>query len=972
MIRKAPEGGLSLQEQKLIIQKPFITGRFCKKRMVTVKKAKGIISILLVIAQCVLLFSTPVFAENSEKTDSGNLIIASETGETNYSKKGFTPAQNPIIITSESETVLRSEQTCDFTVNVPVDSAFNIVLCFKPLSGEVQSVNYSVMIDGKLPFEEAKTLRADCIYENDGQITRLSTGDEIAPDVKHIDDIMKAYAYDITGVESMPYEFSIAKGTHKISITAQDSEFSLFGIELAVPERYISYADYLKANKDKENYNGEQLVLEGESAAYKNDYSVSLRSDTETALITPNDPKVSVINYIGGTTWKDAGQTVTWKFSAPEDGFYKIGASFKQSTIIGAFVYRSLKIDGVTPFEEAACLDFGYSTSWQFKTFGNGEEDYLFYLSKGEHTLSLSVTLGDVSYVFNRLEEIAELLGETYLDVVMITGESPDANRDYELHKQVPDFENKLKKYKKLIDDLSYDVNNVYRVNGELDGALKNMSRVLGDMLSSMYNSHNHIDSYYSYYQTICSWLYDIKNMSMSLDKLIIAAPEKEIDTGRAGFFGRIVFFVKRFLSSMTADYNVVSLNDENAVELKLWVNWGRDQVKVLNSLISRSFSENTGISVRVEQVNASLVQGVVSDNSPDLYLHLSRTEPVNLAMRGVIYDLSKFDDFDEVLTRFQKGAETPYIYRDGVYALPDTQGFNVLFYRKDILDELKIKIPTTWDEFLTATAVVQRKNMNSFLPYTKISSASTVNTGAGGLSIFPTMLMQKGGKVYNEQLNATCLAEPVSVEVFTFWTDFYDKYSLDADTNFYQRFRVGTIPFGVAPYGTYLTLAVSAPEIAGKWAIAEIPGFKDENGTISNICAGSGTGCVIMNSSDHKDEAWEFLKWWTSADTQYEYSANVESVLGESGRVSTATVEALARLDWDRDSLNVIMSQWEKVREIEEAPGSYYVSRSIDQAFWAVYNRKSTPKEAITNWAKVSDNEIQRKIAEYADKVLK
>lgn len=938
--------------------------------MVSVKISKKVISVLLVLIQFFSLSMLSVSADNSVETDTNENIITSSGDRAEYSDiDGFEPAENEIF--SDVTIDLQSEQTADFTVSVPKNGAYNFVLCFRPLDSNVQSVDYAVKIDGVLPFTEAETLRADCIYENDGDITTLSTGDEIAPDIKHIDGVMESVAYDITGVEAMPFEFSLTAGEHKISVTAKDSDFALQGVKLTVPERYISYADYIKKYNGKTNYKGEQIILEGEKADFRNDYSVSLRSDTESALITPKNPKAAVINYIGGTTWKDAGQAVTWKFDVPKDGFYKIGASFKQSSIIDGFVYRGLKIDGKTPFEEAACLEFGYSTRWQFKTLGSEEQDYLFYLSKGEHTLSLAVTLGDVAYVFDRLEEIASLLGDTYLDIVMITGEVPDANRDYELHKQVPDFEDKLKSYKKLIDDLYYDVNNVYKVNGELGGALKNMSRVIDQMLSSLYNSHNHISSYYSYYQTICSWLYDIKNMSMSLDKVIIAAPEKEFDTGRAGFFGRISFAAMRFLSSIVADYNVVSLEDKNAVELKLWVNWGRDQVKVLNSLIRQSFSEKTGISVKVEQVNASLVQGVVSDNSPDLYLHLSRTEPVNLAMRGVIYDLSKFDDFQEVLKRFQKGAEQPYIYRDGVYALPDTQAFNVLFYRKDIFEQLKIEVPTTWDEFLNATAVVQRKNMNSYLPYTKITSASTVNTGAGGLTIFPTMLIQNGGSVYNGGLNATCLADPISVETFTFWTDFYDKYSLDADTNFYQRFRVGTIPFGVTSYGQYLTLSVSAPEIAGKWAIAEIPGFKKEDGSISNICAGSGSGCVIMNSSEHKNEAWEFLKWWTEADTQYEYSANVEAILGESGRVSTATVDALKRLDWDKASLKVIMSQWEKVEEIREAPGSYYVSRSIDQAFWAVYNRKSTPKEAITNWARVSDNEIQRKIAEYANKVF-
>ena len=120
-----------------------------------------------------------------------------------------------------------------------------------------------------------------------------------------------------------------------------------------------------------------------------------------------------------------------------------------------------------------------------------------------------------------------------------------------------------------------------------------------------------------------------------------------------------------------------------------------------------------------------------------------------------------------------------------------------------------------------------------------------------------------------------------------------------------------------------------------------------------------------------HKEEAWEFLKWWVSADTQYEYSSNVEALLGVSGRIASSNPEAISRLSWDKESLEVILLQWKKVKEIPEAPGSYYVSRSIDQAFWAVYNDKSTPKEAITDWARVSDEEIKRKIEEYADKAI-
>ena len=866
---------------------------------------------------------------------------------------------------------LVSGDLMEYVVDIPTDSVYTLSLYFRPVAENTQSVAYSVKIDGAYPLESAQNLRADCIYENDGEISTLSNGDQVAPPVRHINGTMRSIAYDIDSTDGQPVALSLTAGRHTVTVTALENAFFLYGIRLTPPEEPMSYADYCQAHSDVPLYDGEQLVLEGENARYKNAYSVSLRSDTESAVVTPADPTASMLNYIGGTTWKDPGQQLVWTVNVPRDGLYKIAFSFKQSTVVGGYVYRTLRIDEAIPFKEAAELGFGYSPKWQFCSLGeDAGESYRFYLSAGVHTLSLTVTLGDAAAVSSQLQSIAQQLGDTYLDIVMITGETPDANRDYELHKQIPDFKGCLETCKKDIDALSRAIDTEYRVNGELNGALKNMSRILGDMLSGLYNAHLYVGTYYSYYQTLCSWLYDIRNMSMSLDKIVIAAPERSFERENTGFFSRVAFAVRRFASSFSGDYSVTSLANEDAATIKLWVNWGRDQVKVLNSLISSRFSPSSGINVRVEQVNASLVQGVISDNSPDVYLHLSRTEPVNLAMRGVIYDLSRFDDFDQVLTQFAQGAETPYAYHGGVYALPDTQSFNVLFYRADILDELGLSVPKTWDEFLAATAVLQRKNMNVYLPYVKITADTTVNTGAGGLTIFPTMLLQSGGSLYNTAQNATGLTEPVAVSAFRFWTDFYARYSLNVDTNFTQRFRVGTIPLGIAPYTQYLTFSAAAPEIRDKWKIAEIPGFVDAQGQVNNICADGGSGCVIMNSSKQKQAAWEFLKWWVSADTQYEYSTNVESVIGVSGRVATSNMEALSRMSWDKDSLSVILSQWKKVQALPEVPGSYYVSRSIDQAFWAVYNNKSTPKEAISEWGKISDDEIRRKIEEYADRV--
>ena len=42
-----------------------------------------------------------------------------------------------------------------------------------------------------------------------------------------------------------------------------------------------------------------------------------------------------------------------------------------------------------------------------------------------------------------------------------------------------------------------------------------------------------------------------------------------------------------------------------------------------------------------------------------------------------------------------------PFTFRDWVFALPEQLPFFMLFYRQDILDELGIEGPQTWDEVL-------------------------------------------------------------------------------------------------------------------------------------------------------------------------------------------------------------------------------------------------------------------------------
>lgn len=861
-----------------------------------------------------------------------------------------------------------------YKIEVLKEAFYELEFTYLLIKGSTSDLNLTLSIDGVVPFHQAGDLNVPRLWKNNNEKRLDESGNEYAPSQIEADEFSTIRAYDNTGVETEPFRFFLTAGIHEIKISLTEESCYFSEIKFVAPTVLKAYKDVAEQYKNNGYKNSDKLItIHAENADFKSKNSLAPKSDTSSVEVFPANASCSLLNYIGGPNWSEAGDTLTWRINVEKAGLYKFAYRYSQSEVTNGYVYRTLKIDGEVPFKEAKDMSFLYTTDWIVDEFGDSEGNpYLIWLDEGEHDISLSVTLGKMSDYYRRLSDIVDVISTQYLKILMITGETPDANRDYALFENIPGLEGTFKKtYNELIklaDDMSGKSNTT-----KYSASLKNMARVINNMLENKYDAHRYKTDYYDQYCTVSSWLNDMKDMSLSLDEIWFTAPDVDLKTQleennqsyKAGFFKKIGFSVRRFLFSFTSDYSL-SKGKAEGTTLKLWINWGRDQAQALNLLIRERFTPNTNINVQLELVDATLIQGMLTDNAPDIALQVARTNPVNYAMRGALYDLKNFEDFDEVCARFQDTAITPYIYGDGCYALPDTQNFYIMFYRKDILEQLGIEVPKTWDEFIAATTVLQRNNMDVCIPYTKITTAGTVNTGLGGLNLFTTFLSQNNVSIYNDDLTATKFSSADSINIFTYWSDFYTKYKVPVVMDFYNRFRLGVCPLGIGVYTTYTTLQAAAPEIEGKWGISEIPGFEQENGEINNSVCGSGTGCVILKPSKNKEAAWEFLKWWTSAETQNSFSRELETILGPTGRIATSNVEAFNLFSWKKEDKEVLLSQWSKINELPEAPGSYYLPRSVDQAFWSVYNGKKNVGDALAEWTLVADQEMLKKQKEY------
>lgn len=880
-------------------------------------------------------------AENIAVTDQKN----ADYGTYNSEHENTPNAVNDIIIKTGTEILLNTTSAITEKFTVEHEAKYELHLSYK-CNDSIDAV-VSLEIDGKSPFEDSKRLSFPMFWINSDKEQKDEAGNEFSPDQLLYEETVTSEARDYTGRYEYAYRFALSAGEHQITLKGISGNIVITEIKFSAPENISSYEEPKNAN----TLETEPIVLEGEDGALKNNRSLIPLSDTTSAFVNPNDPWKTKLNYIGGSNWSKPGDIIFWNFHIKQSGYYSLSFIYRQSYNLGGVSYRTLKIDNEIPFKEAERVKFVYDSGWKYYDYSDGEDLYYIYLEEGDHTLSLTATAGAMSQIYHSMQNVTSIMGDLYVDITKIVGETVDVYRSYELFNQIPDFNERLTDSVTQLEEITDELEKIQeKSSGSQVSTIRNAIRVINQMLDNPYIAHRYKSNFYDAYTSLSSLMGEMTNMPLGIDRIILNGKDSGNAEPSVSIVKRISFSFMRFIASFVKDYKSANDTDEKG-DLTIWVNWGRDQSQVLNSLIQDNFVRKTGIKTEISIVNATLIQAILSGNGPDVLLQLTRTEPLNYAMRGALYDLSEFEDLSQILERFNKGAEIPYRYEDGLYALPDTQSFNMMFVRTDILNEMGIKIPKTWDELIKASNLLQRNNLQIYIP---------------GQTIYPTLLVQNGLSLYNDELSASNLTQLEQIQVFEQMTDWYTKYKLPVTVDFYNRFRIGSVPIGIYDYSLYTQLKAAAPEIDGRWIATELPGVIDENGKLCNQSAGTGTGCAITKLSENPDNAWEFLKWWTDAETQNTYSKNLESVIGPLGRLTASNLKAFAAMDWDADMLDSILAQQNNTEEIPEVPGGYYTTRCLTQAFWYVVEQGASPTESLIKWGEILDNEISRKRSEY------
>lgn len=860
-----------------------------------------------------------------------------------------------------SSTVLDLTRKDEVVLNLEVAKAgvYYVTFDYYDYSESVLPVEFSLKVNGEYPFYELRSILLESNWKNNDEVSIDRYGNETISMPSKIYEWNAKAIHDASYRHSEPLGVFFNQGMNTLTLDIEEGSFLLGNITL-------SAADSNLPSYEAATVEGNQLIMiEAENMTQRNDSSIRARSEFNVDL-TPYNTTKRVLNLLDGWSFKDPGQQVDYTFTVNETGYYNIAFAYEQDYRIDFPVFRDVLIDGEIPNDQLKAYAFPYTKSIQnlFLTDEATDENMAIYLEAGEHTLSLVVNIDPIRHIIERVESMLTEINDFSLQVNKLTGGKTDKYRTIDIEKYIPGTQDLLLGWANELEELydsvkSYSSKKDIAALSQIDIAVKQLRNLakkpneIPKRLSELSEGSSSISS------LLANLNQELNYNPLELDKIFITQSEDNFSK-KNNVFTKLSESVKRFVNSFTDQaYSPANTDSDH---LQVWVNRPRQYVEIIQQMADEYFTPQTGIEVDFSLMpdQNKLILSNASGKAPDVAQAVSYALPFDLAIRDAIVDLTQFEGYEDVVSKFPEGLLLPSMIEDSVYSIPETMNFYVLYYRKDILESLNIPVPETIEDVKAMLPELQRMGMNYYH-----QAAGMIGTKSFAATM--PLIYQNGGSFYGDTVLTTTLDTDASLAGLKELTELFTIYNIPYEVpSFYQHFRSGILPIGVAEYGMYNLLTNAAPELANAWDIALVPGVENEDGDILRYSNGGAENLMIFESSDKQQDAWEYLKWWTSTETQIEFGLRLQVTYGSEYLWNTANQEAYAQLPWDSNHKETILAQTEWLIEAPRVPGTYMLERELSNAYTSIVLHGENERKAIDLAVKRINRETTRKLEEF------
>ena len=762
-------------------------------------------------------------------------------------------------------------------------------------------------------------------------------------------------------------------GINRLTLRMNEGALILHKISFAEYEPLPSYADYRAARPQTvcpqtehlqtEHLQTERLlILEAEKPYYKNRPAIAIANNPHYTSF-PYATTGLDLNTIDGATYKNHMDTVAYFAEIRESGFYTLGIRAAMPGKADSPVFIDIELNGTIPFSEFRAVPLKYHRLMKNHLLA----EWPVYLEKGVHEIVLVINGEPYHALSGALREVAEEINTLSVSLQKITGNNQDPNRDWNIVEFLPDMLTDMERWKRVIDTAREEIlvlsnGKTTEETNKLAVALKQLRKLMDKPNKVPYRLSVLSMGESSLLHTLTTALLTLTGQSLNIDGIIIAdaaaGPETHLPPSRGNFF----FGLSESIKKLAASFQDTSPERSPENSIDVWVLRSRQYADALQNLCEERFTPVSGIwvnfSILTDQGKLTLANA--AGKQPDAVLGVDQYYVNDLALRGSLADLRSFSGANKTIAGAAPGALIQMIIDDKLYGLPESQVLYLLYYRSDIFDAFGWKPPSTWDETLLMLSALQRNGMGFYHP---LASSIAFKDWPATLSFY----YQRGARIYAEGAGETLIGSEDGIEAMRFMTNLFTIYGLPLQVgSFYNEFRSARIPMGVSDIAEYIRLSYSAPEIAGRWKIAPVPGMKNSDGEIERWTACPSKAVCIFDASQKKESSWAFLQWWLSQETQTVYTEKLQNTYGPEFLWISGNMEALKNLPVPSGDRAVIAAQINWLRDAPRIPGGYYTEREVSNAFNRIIYDGMEPRSSVDEARILTNREIRRKLEEF------
>ena len=895
-------------------------------------------------------------------------IAVSAAGLTGAEGQGISIVSAPDSM-SFGQKVIRMEPEASLTFEVPVAVAggYHLEIDYLIPDESLQELFLGVQVNGVYPFYESRNIKLPTIWQDETKAYRQDVyGNDVYPSSSRIFRWQKTILNNLVYNQSKPLVFQMAAGSNTLTLSNNQVPILIGRVTLLGAQSILDYQSYKTMHAAETVITDYLQTTQAEQYVEKSAYYV--RSGKSNSVhFQPYEAGRYRISLLDGYSSSQPGESVSWALDIPSTGLYRLAVKYRQDQKADFPAFKRILINGEVPFREFLAYPFAYTSSdIRNEVLSVQGEPVAIYLEAGRQILTLESTADPYYATYQNLQTIIDRNAELALQVQYITGNKVDKNREWNILDYVPELVTQLDESSRI---LRREYQRLSALIGKSNAPNLSDLRIAADRLDEFAADPDELVNNISQLsqgsssisQQIAIILPELLRQPVDIDCLYVAGAQTVIPPARAGFFRSLTEEFKKLALSFTQSHDRGQTKQPGM--LNVWVNRSIPHLEVLREMTDTLFTQKTGIKVNLSVMNdeQKLLLANSAGQAPDVVLGASSYRPFDFALRGAIYDLRRFDDFDQFIQDFPSESFIPFIVDEGCYGIPETVNFQVLFYRKDILEQLNLTVPDTWEDVIDMLPVLTRYGMNF----------NTLIASVGSFKHFGAtvpFIQQYEGRIYSEDGASIELGDARTVEAFRLMTDLYTRYSLpETIANFFDNFRNGMTPIGMSDFNTYNLLKNAAPEISEQWGIAPSIGVRALDGEILRYQPSVSTACLIMASAEQPDDGWELIKWWMTSDIQTRYATELQLRFGPEYIWNTASLAAFANSTaYTEADKAVILEQFAHMKEIPRNPAYFAVERSLSNAWNKVVFNGVSPRTALDQAIVESNRIIRRKLKEF------